>query len=42
MKKDEKHFLGKDSYTRGNVHAILEATSAKNSKKALIWGGQLY
>ena len=42
MKKDEKHFLGKNSFTRGTVHALLEAPSAKNSKKALIRGKQLY
>ena len=42
MKKDKKHFLGKNSYTTYNVHAILGATSAKNSKKALIRGRQLY
>ena len=42
MKKDEKQFLEKNSYTRGNVDATREATSARNSKKALIGGGQLH
>ena len=42
MKKDEKHFLGKNSYTRYNVHAILGTMSAENNKKALIRGRQLY
>ena len=42
MKKNVKHFLEKNSYTRYNVDAILGTTSAKNGKKALIGGGQLY
>ena len=42
MKQDKKHFLGKNSFTRVTVDALLESPSAKNSKKALIWGGQLY
>ena len=42
MKKNVKHFLEKNSYTRGSVDAILGEASARNSKKALIGGGQLY
>lgn len=42
MKKDKKHFLDRNSYTTYNVHAILGTTSAKNGKKALIRGEQLY
>ena len=42
MKKNIKQLLEKNSYTRYNVHAILGTTSAKNGKKALIWGEQLY
>ncbi len=42
MKKNKKHFLEENSYTRYNVDAILDTTSTKNSKKALIWGSQLY
>ncbi len=42
MKKNKKHFLGENSYTRYNVDAILGTTSAKNSKKALSRGKQLY
>lgn len=42
MKKGKKHFLDRNNYTRYNVHAILGTTSAKNGKKALIRGGQLY
>lgn len=42
MKKNKKHFLEESSYTRYNVDAILDTTSAKNGKKALSRGKQLY
>jgi len=42
MKKDKKHFLEENSYTRYSVDAVLGTTSAKNSKKALSRGKQLY
>ena len=42
MKKNKKHFLEENSYTRYNVDAILDTTSAKNDEKALSRGKQLY
>jgi len=42
MKKNVKHFLEENSYTRYTVHAILDTPSARNGKKALIRGGHLY